>query len=48
MPAAPSVPAQFHVSLNRPGKFTVELEAIDTVAGKHAKLSFPIRVQSVE
>ena len=39
-----SVPLQFHVSLNRPGKFTVELKATDKVSGKTDTRSFPITV----
>ena len=38
------VPAQFFLSLNRPGKFTVELTAADKVGGKKAKLNFPLTV----
>jgi hypothetical protein len=44
MPAAVSVPIQFLVSLNRPGKFTVELKATDKVSGKTDTRSFPITV----
>jgi hypothetical protein len=36
----------FPLSLNRPGKFTVELLANDRISGKKAKMSFPITVQS--
>lgn len=43
-----SIPAQFHLSLNRSGKFLVELEAADQVSGKTAKLSFPINVLSAK
>ena len=39
-----SVPIQFLVSLNRPGKFTVELKATDKVSGKTDTRSFPITV----
>jgi hypothetical protein len=39
------VPMAFPLSLNRPGKFTVELLASDQISGKKAKLSFPITVQ---
>ena len=42
--SAISVPIQFHVSLNRPGKFTVELKATDKVSGKTDTRSFPITV----
>ncbi len=39
-----SVPIQFLVSLNRPGKFTVELKATDKVSGKTDTRAFPITV----
>jgi hypothetical protein len=39
------VPAQFLLSLNRSGKFTVELTAADKVDGKKAQLTFPLNVQ---
>ena len=39
------LPVQFMLSLNRSGKFTVELTAADAVAGKKAKLSFPLNVR---
>jgi hypothetical protein len=35
----------FPLSLNRAGKFTVELSAADQISGKKAKTSFPITVQ---
>jgi hypothetical protein len=38
------VPAQFFLSLNRSGKFTVELTADDKVGGKKAQLTFPLHV----
>jgi len=38
------VPANFAVPLNRPGKFTVELQALDRVSKKTAKLSIPLVV----
>lgn len=38
----------FPLSLNRPGKFMVELTATDQFSGKKAKASFPITVQSVQ
>jgi hypothetical protein len=44
MPSAVSVPIQFLISLNRPGKFTVELKATDKVSGKTDTRSFPITV----
>lgn len=43
---APAVPMAFSLSLNRPGKFTVELLAQDELSGKKAKTSFPITVHS--
>jgi len=43
---AVGLPIQFLVSLNRPGKFTVELKVTDKVAGKTSSLSFPITVLS--
>jgi hypothetical protein len=39
-----AVPANFAVPLNRPGKFTVELQALDRVSKKTAKLSIPLVV----
>ncbi|HEY7427344.1 MAG TPA: hypothetical protein VH682_24130 [Gemmataceae bacterium] len=42
----PALPMAFPLSLNRPGKFTIELQATDQNSGKKAKLSFPITVQS--
>ena len=39
------VPAQFLLSLNRSGKFTVELTAADKVGSKKAQLTFPLNVQ---
>jgi hypothetical protein len=41
----PALPGQFPLPLNAPGKFTVEIKATDVLAGKSAKLSFPIQVQ---
>jgi hypothetical protein len=40
-----ALPMAFPLSLNRPGKFTVELLATDQISGKKAKTSFPITVQ---
>ena len=34
--------AQFPVALNRPGKFTIELQATDRISKKTAKLSLPL------
>jgi hypothetical protein len=39
------LPMGFPLTLNRSGKFTVELQAIDRVSGKTAKTSIPIVVQ---
>jgi hypothetical protein len=39
-----SLPAQFCLLLNRPGTFTVELQADDAAAGKTSRISFPISV----
>jgi hypothetical protein len=44
---APTIPMAFPLSLNRPGKFTVELLANDEVSGKKAKTTFPITVHSI-
>jgi hypothetical protein len=38
----------FPLTLNRPGKFTVELTASDQISGKKAKTSFPITVQPAQ
>jgi hypothetical protein len=43
-----SLPVQFLVSLNRPGKFTVEIKTTDQLAGKSVTQSFPITVNSVK
>ncbi len=38
-------PMQFHLALNRPGKFTIELKALDNVANKSAKkIKLPLTV----
>lgn len=39
------LPLAFPLTLNRAGKFTVELQATDRISGKKAKMSFPIVVQ---
>jgi hypothetical protein len=36
---------QFPISVNRPGKFVVELKAMDKIASKSASLAFPLTVQ---
>jgi hypothetical protein len=40
----PDVPFAMPLSLNRPGKFTVELEATDQISKKTAKVSLPLEV----
>ncbi len=40
------LPMAFPLTLNRPGKFTIELQATDRISGKKAKMSLPILVQS--
>jgi hypothetical protein len=42
--ALPFVDLQFPLYLNRPGRFTIELEGTDAVAKKTAKLRFPLTV----
>jgi hypothetical protein len=37
---------QFAVSANRPGKFVVELKAVDKIAGKSTTAHFPLTVQA--
>jgi hypothetical protein len=44
----PALPIQFHVALNRPGKFTLELKATDALAGKTSTQSFPITINAVK
>jgi hypothetical protein len=39
------LPLAFPLTLNRPGKFTVELQARDRISGKKAKVSLPLVVQ---
>ncbi len=39
-----AVPMTFTVALNRPGKFTLEVEATDRVSKKTAKLAIPLNV----
>ena len=36
------VPRQFLLALNRPGKFTIELQATDRISKKTAKVSLPL------
>lgn len=40
------LPMAFPLTLNRAGKFTIELQAADRISGKKAKMSFPIVVQA--
>jgi len=40
------LPLAFPLTLNRPGKFTVELQASDQVSGKKTRISIPILVQA--
>lgn len=42
------LPMGFPLTLNRPGRFTVELQATDRISGKKATMSFPIVVQGGE
>jgi hypothetical protein len=42
--SAVALPVRLLLSLNRPGKFTVELTATDRVSNKTATLSFPLAV----
>lgn len=44
---SPVIPMAFPLSLNRPGKFTVELLASDEIGRKKSKISFPITVYEV-
>jgi hypothetical protein len=44
----PSVPMQFGLTLNRTGRFTVELTVEDRLAGRQARATFPIRVVAVD
>jgi hypothetical protein len=39
-----AIPMQFELTLQKAGKFTIELEAVDDVTGEKASLSLPIRV----
>jgi hypothetical protein len=42
------LPMQFGITLNRTGKFTVEITATDKLNSKTAKVSFPIRVTALD
>jgi hypothetical protein len=39
-----AIPMQFGITLNREGRFTLELTATDLVSGKTAKVLFPVKV----
>jgi hypothetical protein len=41
-----AIPMQFGVTLNREGRFTLELTATDQTSGKSSKVLFPVRVVS--
>jgi len=41
---ASTLPIQFHVALNRKGKFTVEVKATDLIANKSVTQTFPLTV----
>lgn len=45
---APALQGQFLISLNRPGKFRVDLKATDQVSKKTSEVSFPLAVISVK
>jgi hypothetical protein len=38
------VPMQFGITLNRTGRFTLELTATDVLTGKTSMVAFPVRV----
>jgi len=42
------IPLQFGLTLNRLGRFTVELNATDKLSGKTARVTFPILVTNLE
>jgi len=42
------IPLQFGLTLNRIGRFTLELSATDKLSGKSSRVTFPIQVMSVE
>jgi hypothetical protein len=43
-----ALPFQFHVALNRAGKFRLEIKATDAVANKTVKQSFPFTVHAAK
>jgi hypothetical protein len=42
------VPMQFGITLNRPGQYTIELNATDQVSGKTSRVTFPLRVLATQ
>ena len=42
------LPMAFPLTLNRPGKFTVELRASDQISGKKTRITIPILVQAAQ
>ncbi len=42
------IPAQFPITLNRVGRYTIEVSATCEICGKTAKTSFPLRVLTVD
>lgn len=46
--AARMLPLQFSLTLNRPGRFTIEVTAEDRVTGKSARVQYPLRVLPLE
>jgi hypothetical protein len=47
-PTDVSLPIQYLVSLNRPGKFTIEIKTTDQMSNKSVTQSFPITVNSAK
>jgi hypothetical protein len=43
-----ALPVQFHVALNRPGKFTMKLTATDKLSNKTVSQSFPFTVHPIK
>ena len=41
-----AIPMQFGITLNREGRFTLELNATDLLTGKTAKVLFPVKVSN--
>ena len=42
------LPMQFGITMNRPGRFTVELTAVDQISGKSSTVRFPIRAIALD